>query len=56
MKVSQIVALAFLGLMIGALAFSFVRHGAKLKSDRKPDSLPPGAGGYTRGDGASPSA
>ena len=56
MKVSQIVALAFLVLMIGGLVFSFVRHGAKLKPDPKPDSLPPGAGGYTGGDGASPSA
>jgi hypothetical protein len=54
MKVSQIVALAFLAVIIGGLAFGFVRRGARLKRHDNPDNWPAHTGG-SGGDGASPS-
>jgi hypothetical protein len=57
MKASQVVALVLLLLVIGGLAFTFVRHGAKVKPDDNPDNWRQhtgGGGGATGGDGAGP--
>jgi hypothetical protein len=52
MKTSQLVALALLLLVIGGLAFTFVRHGARVKPDSNPDNWARHSGG----DGAGPSS